>query len=64
MTIEGEDVDRQRVDFSDTGSGQPPAPVHPGEVLRDEFLTPMALGVYRFAGLGLLDPQGHRASTS
>ena len=33
-----EDVDRQRL-----------APVHPGELLRDEFLVPMALSVYRLA---------------
>ena len=30
-------------------SGRRLPPVHPGEVLRDEFLTPMALSVYRFA---------------
>ena len=49
MTIEREDVDRRCVDFSDVGSGQRLAPVHPGEVLRDEFLTPMALSVFRLA---------------
>ena len=49
MTIEREDVDRQRIDFSDVASGQRLAPVHPGEILRDEFLTPMALSVYRLA---------------
>ena len=48
MTIEREDVDRRRIDFSDVASGRL-APVHPGEVLRDEFLTPMALSVYRLA---------------
>ena len=49
MTIEREDVDRGRVEFSDVVSGRALAPVHPGEVLRDEFLTPMALSVYRLA---------------
>ena len=49
MAIEREDVDRQRIDFSDVASGQRLAPVHPGEILRDEFLTPMALSVYRLA---------------
>ena len=49
MTIEREDVDRQRIDFSDIVSGQRLAPVHPGEILRDEFLAPMALSVYRLA---------------
>lgn len=48
MTIEREDVDLRRVDFSDIASGRL-APVHPGEVLRDEFLEPMALSVYRLA---------------
>ena len=48
MTIEREDVERQRVDFSDVASGRL-APVHPGEVLRDEFLTPLALSVYQLA---------------
>ena len=49
MTIKREDMDQGRVEFSDVVSGQALAPVHPGEVLRDEFLTPMALSVYRLA---------------
>ena len=49
MTIKREDVDRGQVDFSDVVSGRRLPPVHPGEVLRDEFLTPMALSVYRLA---------------
>ena len=49
MTIDREDVDRRRIDFSDLLSGQRLAPVHPGEILRDEFLAPMALSVYRLA---------------
>ena len=48
MTVEREDVDRQRIDFSDVVSGRL-APVHPGTVLRDEFLTPLALRVYQLA---------------
>ena len=48
MTIEREDVDRRRIDFSDVASGRLP-PVHPGEILRDEFLAPKALSVYRLA---------------
>ena len=38
MTIEREDVDQGRVEFPDVASGRALAPVHPGEVLRDEFL--------------------------
>ncbi len=49
MTIKREDVDRRQVDFSDVASGRRLPPVHPGEVLRDEFLTPMTLSVYRLA---------------
>ncbi len=49
MTIKREDIDRRQVDFSDVASGRRLPPVHPGEVLRDEFLTPMALSVYRLA---------------
>ena len=49
MTIKREDVDRREVDFSDVTSGRRLPPVHPGEILRDEFLTPMKLSVYRLA---------------
>ena len=49
MTIRREDMDRQRVDFSDVASGRRLPPIHPGEILREEFLTPMALSVYRLA---------------
>lgn len=49
MTIERDDIDRQQVDFSDVASGQRLPPVHPGEILRDEFLKPMGLSVYRLA---------------
>ena len=41
--------DRGKVDFSDVASGRRLPPVHPGEILRDEFLTPMELSVYRLA---------------
>ena len=49
MTIRREDLDRRRVDFSDVTSGQRLPPIHPGEVLRDDFLRPMELSVYRLA---------------
>ena len=47
--IKREDVDRGKVDFSDVASGRRLPPVHPGEILRDEFLKPMELSVYRLA---------------
>ncbi len=49
MTIRREDIDRRRVDFSDVASGQRLPPVHPGEILRDDFLQPMGLSVYGLA---------------
>ena len=49
MTITREDVDRARVDFSDVATGQRLAPVHPGEILRDDFLAPLGLSVYGLA---------------
>ncbi len=49
MKISREDLDLRRVDFSGVKSGRRLPPVHPGEILRDEFLTPMSLSVYRLA---------------
>ena len=48
-TIKREDLDRGAVDFSDVVSGRRLPLVHPGEILRDEFLTPMNFSVYRLA---------------
>ena len=71
MTIEREDVDRREVDFSDVASGRRLPPVHPGDVLRDEFLKPMELSVYRLAReIGVSRPRlndvvlGRRAVTT
>ena len=49
MSIKREDIDRRNVDLSDVRSGRRLPPVHPGEILRDEFLTPMAISVYELA---------------
>ena len=49
MTIKREDVDQRRVDFRGVTSGQRLPAVHPGEILRDEFLIPMNITVYRLA---------------
>ena len=48
-TIKREDMDRREVDFSDVVSGRRLLLVHPGAILRDEFLSPMDLSVYRLA---------------
>ena len=49
MGIKREAVDRQQIDFSEVSSGRRLPPVHPGEILRDEFLEPMNLSVYGLA---------------
>jgi addiction module HigA family antidote len=49
MSIKREDVDNRKMDFSDVASGRRLPPVHPGEILRDEFLTPMGISVYELA---------------
>jgi len=49
MSIKREDIDKDTVDFSDVRSGRRLPPIHPGTVLRDEFLTPMEISVYELA---------------
>ena len=49
MTIKREDIDRRIVDFSDVASGRRLPLVHPGKILRDEFLTPTRISVYELA---------------
>ncbi len=49
MTITREDIDNRKVDFSDIGTGRRLPSVHPGEILRDEFLTPLEISVYGLA---------------
>jgi antitoxin HigA-1 len=49
MSIKREDIDTRKVDFSDIASGRRLPPIHPGEILRDEFLRPMQISVYELA---------------
>ena len=49
MSIKREDVDQRKINFSDVRSGRRLPPVHPGEILREEFLTPMGISVYELA---------------
>ena len=49
MAIKREDLDWRPVDFSEIFTGLLLPPVHPGEILRDEFLLPLGLSVYRLA---------------
>ncbi|MBM3554688.1 MAG: HigA family addiction module antidote protein [Alphaproteobacteria bacterium] len=49
MAIKREDLRDRRIDFSDVATGRRLAPVHPGEILRDELLIPMGISVYQLA---------------
>lgn len=51
MSIKREDIDNREVDFSDVRSGRRLPLVHPGEILRDEFLTPKGISVYELANV-------------
>ena len=58
MGIKREAVDRRQIDSSDVSTGRRLPPVHPGEILRDEFLKPMDLSVYALArALGISRPR-------
>ena len=47
--ISREDLDAGRVDFADIDSGQRLPPVHPGDVLRHDFLEPLGLIAHALA---------------
>ena len=49
MSIKREDLDAGRVNFADVTSGKKLAPIHPGEILRDDFLEPMKISIYTLA---------------
>jgi len=49
MAIKREDVDKNRIDFSDVATGKQLPLMHPGEILRDEFLIPLEMSVYQLA---------------
>jgi addiction module HigA family antidote len=49
MSIKREDLDASRVDFADVGTGKRLPLIHPGEILRDDFLLPMKISVYTLA---------------
>lgn len=49
MAINRQDVDRRVVDLTDVVAPGRLPPVHPGEILRDEFLRPFGLSVYQLA---------------
>lgn len=47
--IPREDLDAGRVDLADLASGERLSPVHPGEVLRHDFLEPLGLSAHALA---------------
>lgn len=51
MTISREDLDAGRVDFSDLIDPEAESidPIHPGEILREEWLDPLGVTPYRLA---------------
>jgi addiction module HigA family antidote len=49
MKIKREELISGRVDFADVATGKRLPPVHPGEILRDDFLQPMQISVYTLA---------------
>src|ERR1700730_4750242 len=49
MSIKREDLDAGRVDFTDVTIGKRLPLIHPGEILRDDFLAPMKISVYSLA---------------
>ena len=49
MSIKREDVDAGRVDLSEVATGKRLPLIHPGEILRDDFLQPMKISVYALA---------------
>ncbi len=51
MTIRRDDLDAGRIDMSDAidPEAAPLGPIHPGEILRAEYLEPYGLSVYALA---------------
>ena len=71
MTIRRESLDAGVIDLSDVTDGTPLAPVHPGSVLKHDYLEPLGMSVYALAhslavsrsGVNEI-VQGHRAVTA
>lgn len=49
MSIRREDLDVGRIDFAEVATGKRLPLIHPGEILRDDFLRPMKISVYTLA---------------
>ena len=49
MRIRRECVDAEKINFRDITAGKRIMPVHPGAILRNDFLKPMGLSIYALA---------------
>jgi antitoxin HigA-1 len=49
MGIKREDLDAGRIDLAEVTTGRRLPLIHPGGILRDEFLAPMKISVYTLA---------------
>ena len=49
MRIKREDLDAGRIDLGEVTTSERRLPVHPGVILRTEFLEPIGLSVYALA---------------
>lgn len=49
MSITRDDLDAGRVDFAGVTTGKRLPLIHPGEILRDDFLRPLKISVYTLA---------------
>src|SRR3954452_14796472 len=49
MSIKRADLDAGRIDFAEVTTGKRLPLIHPGEILRDDFLQPLKISVYMLA---------------
>ena len=49
MSIKRDDLDADRIDFAGITTGKRLPLIHPGEILRDDFLQPLKISVYTLA---------------
>jgi antitoxin HigA-1 len=49
MGVKRQDLEAGRIDFTDVTTGKRLSLIHPGEILRDDFLLPMKISVYALA---------------
>ena len=49
MDIKREDLDAGRIDLADVTTGKRLPVIHPGQILRDDFLGPMKISIYALA---------------